>query len=73
MIDHKCESKGAVSSALDERKLSLRSIFTQVPKKVIEWFQTGNRLYLDYQELFLPYFFRLIGELRFIEQLSTHR
>ena len=39
----------------------------------MDWFQTGNRLYLDYQELFLPYFFRLIGELRFIEQQSTHR
>ena len=39
----------------------------------MDWFQTGNRMYLDYQELFLPYFFRLIGDLRFIKQQSTHR
>ena len=39
----------------------------------MDWFQTGNRLYLDYQGLFLPYFFRLIGDLRYTKHQSTHR
>ena len=39
----------------------------------MDWFQTGNRLYLVYQGLFLHYFFRLIGDLRYTKHLSTHR